>query len=56
MAKTIQRFQADISTGKPGAEVAYENFKTHRKQHILQLDRVRSSSSRQSAISEGELA
>jgi hypothetical protein len=43
MAKTIEQFQADIRTGKPDAEQAYENFKIHTKQHVAQLALVCSS-------------
>ena len=50
MAKTVLRFQSDIDTGKPGAKSAYKSFKTHREQHILQLESVCSSFSGQACI------
>ena len=40
MANTIERFQADIERGIPGADQSYEDFKRRTKEHAAQLTLV----------------
>ena len=43
MVNTVERFQADIRTGKPDAERAFETFKNLSKKGVAQLVEVCSS-------------